>query len=562
MTAPHEDQSAPSAPLPGVIGTTGLIDQLRGPASHVIVDVVDPGVGGATPIRQAMASVGAQPEKPSTPPALLLTAGIVVGATVVSAGVVNLTPAIAALVFAAAIIVWLRVTNHRARRTDENTRWASRSGQAFGAWEPGAPDGRRRLLLDHRGLAVVDLGVHREPMAVLLWKSIERLILVPGNERSTDPGLLVHRTDGRVAGFTTAFSLHELMPALDDVGLPTDIEQAMAGATSVRRNAKPLPPTPPAPPADPWANVAPAPTPGALATSVGAEPFEAPVFEAAPFEAVPFERALHDAGPPAGAVVDAPTSEAAPGPLFTPETPEPTPAPPRSLFPPTPAAPAAPSAPFDASPPPPPPPPPPPAPPVSAAPVTTDDPWATAPMPAGFESPTVPDPLDAPSGRPPVHAHEPLDGPVGPPSMAPAVDLWGDPPASATPAAHPAQDPWDTPAFDARPPTDDPWATVPPVASTIDAPHDSLPASFPAPPSTLADALGTTAPAADAVAPAPPFPTSAPDTAPHAVAPPPPPPPPPPAGWAPPGEPGALFEAHGTSTETSPPAEPPDALWR
>ena len=269
MTPPHEDHGASPSPAQGVIGTAGMIDRLRGPASHVIVDVVDPGVGGATPVRQGMTSCGVQPEKPSTPPALLLSAGIVVGATVVSAGVVNLVPATAALTFAAAIIIWLRTTNRRARRTDENTRWASRSGQAFGDWDPKAPGGRQRLLLDHRGLAIVDLGVQREPMAVLLWKSVERLILVPGNERSTDPGLVVHRTDGRVAGFTTSFGLHELMPALDDVGLPTDIEQAMTGATSVRRMAGPIPPpTPPPAPTDPWASVAP--PLGAMATATGA----------------------------------------------------------------------------------------------------------------------------------------------------------------------------------------------------------------------------------------------------------------------------------------------------
>ena len=324
MTAANEDQSVPT-PVPGVIGTAGMIDRLRGPASHVIVDVVDPGVGGATPVRQAMTSVGMQPEKPSTSPALLLTAGIVVAALVVSAGVVDLTPAIAALVFAVAIVVWLRVTNHRARRTDENTRWASRSGQAFGAWEPDAPAGRQRLLLDHRGLAVVDLGVQREPMAVLLWKSVERLILVPGNERSTDPGLVVHRTDGRVAGFTTAFSLHELMPALDDVGLPTDIEQAMAGATTMRRTGTPLPPPPAAPPADPWANVAP--PPGALALATGAvtpaERSAEPVVEPATTEFPLTPRRSPTA--PAGA-------------LFNAETAAPVGTPSRSILPPTPAA--------------------------------------------------------------------------------------------------------------------------------------------------------------------------------------------------------------------------------
>ncbi len=256
MTTPHEDEAAPP-PVPGVIGTAGMINQLRGPASHVIVDVVDPGVGGATPVRQAMTSLGVKTEKPSTPPALLLSGGIVVGATVVSAGIVNLTPAVAALVFAGVVVFWLRFTNRRARRTDESTRWASRSGQPFGAWEPGAPAGRQRLLIDQRGLAIVDLGAQREPLAVLLWKSIDRLILVPGNERATDPGLVVHRTDGRIAGFTTGFGLHEVMPALDDVGLPTDIEQAMAGTTTARRSPSPLPAAAPAPPADPWANIAP-----------------------------------------------------------------------------------------------------------------------------------------------------------------------------------------------------------------------------------------------------------------------------------------------------------------
>ncbi|MCB1005041.1 MAG: hypothetical protein KDB35_12735, partial [Acidimicrobiales bacterium] len=277
MTAPDEDQHhaapqpVPPPPPPGRIGAARVVDSLRGPASHVIVDVVDPGVGGATPVRQAMTTLGVRLEKPSTPPALLLSGGIVVAATVVSAGIVNLAPAIAALCFAGVVVVWSRIANRRARRTDENTRWASRSGQAFGAWDPGCPTDRRRLLLDQRGLAVVDLGVAREPLAVLLWKQIERLILVPGSERSTDPGLVVHRVDGRVAGFTTAFGLHELMPALDDVGLPTDIEQAIAGAVTFWRSA-PLPPSPPAPPADPWAKVAPLPTASPTPPPVPAPP--------------------------------------------------------------------------------------------------------------------------------------------------------------------------------------------------------------------------------------------------------------------------------------------------
>lgn len=219
----------------------------------MVVDVVDPGVGGATPVRQVITSVGGRTEKPSTQPAVLLCGGIVVAATVVSAGIVNMTPALAALVFAGVVIIALRVGNKRARRTDENTRWASRTGQAFGAWEPATPTGRRRLLLDQRGLAVVDTGANRDPMAVLLWKHIDRLILVPGSERGTDPGIVAHRTDGQIAAFTTSFGLHEIMPALEDVGLSTDIEQAMAGTTSLRRG--PLPVIPPAPPADPWANV-------------------------------------------------------------------------------------------------------------------------------------------------------------------------------------------------------------------------------------------------------------------------------------------------------------------
>lgn len=240
--------------------TAGMIHSLRGPASHVVVDIVDPGVGGATPVRQALTTFGAHPEKPSTSPTLLLSGGIVVAATVVSAGIVNLTPAVASLVFAAGVVIWQRVTARRARRTDENTRWASRSGQAFGAWDPAAPLGRRRLLIDQRGLAVVDLGVQREPLAVLLWKSVNRLILVPGNERTTDPGIVVHRTDGNVALFSTSFNLHEVMTGLDQVGVPTDIEQAISGAISVRRNRPPLgstPPPPPAPPVDPWSRVEP-----------------------------------------------------------------------------------------------------------------------------------------------------------------------------------------------------------------------------------------------------------------------------------------------------------------
>lgn len=261
------------ASTPGVIGTRGLVSQLRGPASHVVVDVVDPGVGGATPVRQVITSVGGRTEKPSTQPAVLLCGGIVVAATVVSAGIVNMTPAFAALVFAGAVIIALRVGNKRARRTDENTRWASRTGQAFGAWEPATPTGRRRLLLDHRGLAVVDTGASRDPLAVLLWKHVDRLILVPGSERSTDPGIVAHRSDGQVAAFTTSFGLHEIMPALDDVGLSTDIEQAMAGTTSLRRG--PLPVVSPAPPADPWANVT-ASAAGAPTTTALLEPAPIP----------------------------------------------------------------------------------------------------------------------------------------------------------------------------------------------------------------------------------------------------------------------------------------------
>ena len=257
----------------GVIGTRGLVSQLRGPASHVVVDVVDPGVGGATPVRQVITSVGGRTEKPSTQPAVLLCGGIVVAATVVSAGIVNMTPAFAALVFAGAVIIALRVGNKRARRTDENTRWASRTGQAFGAWEPATPTGRRRLLLDHRGLAVVDTGASRDPLAVLLWKHVDRLILVPGSERSTDPGIVAHRSDGQVAAFTTSFGLHEIMPALDDVGLSTDIEQAMAGTTSLRRG--PLPMVSPAPPTDPWANVT-ASAAGAPTTTALLEPAPIP----------------------------------------------------------------------------------------------------------------------------------------------------------------------------------------------------------------------------------------------------------------------------------------------
>jgi len=159
------------------------------------------------------------------------------------------------------VVVWLRVSARRARRTDGTTRWASRTGQAFGAWDPASPLGRRRLLVDARGLAIVDVGYQREPLAVLLWKSVNRLILVPGNERTTDPGIVVHRNDGDVALFTTSFNLHEVMAGLDEVGVQTDIEQAITGATAVRRNRPPLgapvPPPPPAAPVDPWSRVEP-----------------------------------------------------------------------------------------------------------------------------------------------------------------------------------------------------------------------------------------------------------------------------------------------------------------
>lgn len=272
MTAPQTNTAGPS-------------ERTRGPASHVVVDVVDPGVGGATPVRQMMHALGAVAEKPSTSPTLLLSAGIVVAATVVSAGVVNMAPAIAALIFAAGVVVWLRVSARRARRTDETTRWASRTGQAFGSWEPASPLGRRRLLIDTRGLAIVDLGYHREPLAVLLWKSVNRLILVPGNERTTDPGIVVHRNDGNVALFTTSFNLHEVMAGLDQVGVTTDIEQAMTGATAIRRSRPPLgtPAPPPDAPVDPWSrvepptSVVPAVVAAALPTPPPIPPAEAPV---------------------------------------------------------------------------------------------------------------------------------------------------------------------------------------------------------------------------------------------------------------------------------------------
>lgn len=273
--------------------TAGMIHSLRGPASHVVVDIVDPGVGGATPVRQALTTLGAQAEKPSTSPTLLLSGGIVVAATVVSAGIVNLTPAIASLVFAAGVVTWLRITAHRARRTDENTRWASRTGQAFGAWDPAAPLGRRRLLIDQRGLAVVDLGVQREPLAVLLWKSVNRVILVPGNERTTDPGIVVHRNDGDVALFTTSFNLHEVMTGLDEVGVATDIEQAITGATSVRRNRPPLgspaPPPAPAPVVDPWSRVSPPidVVPPSVASELPEPPPLPPAAPAAPVQPTP-----------------------------------------------------------------------------------------------------------------------------------------------------------------------------------------------------------------------------------------------------------------------------------
>jgi hypothetical protein len=250
-----------TAPQQNTAGTAAAAANRRGPASHVVVDVVDSGVGGATPVRQTMHSLGVEAEKPSTSPVLLLSGGIVVAATVVSAGVVNMAPAFAALIFAAIVVILLRYTTRRARRTDVNTKWASRSGEAFGAWDPAAPRGRQRLLIDQRGLAVVDLGVHREPLAVLLWKSVERMIVVPGNERTTDPGIVVHRTDGSAAVFTTSFNLHEMTSGLAKVGVTTDIEQAITGATAVRRHRSPLgqPQTPPAPepPVDPWSRVSP-----------------------------------------------------------------------------------------------------------------------------------------------------------------------------------------------------------------------------------------------------------------------------------------------------------------
>src|SRR5689334_6732910 len=112
-----EKGRAMTAPQHGTAGTAAAAAKGPGPASHVVVDVVDPGVGGATPVRQMIHSLGGQVEKPSTSPVLLLSGGIVVAATVVSAGVVNMTPTIAALIFATSVAVGLRVNAHRARRT-------------------------------------------------------------------------------------------------------------------------------------------------------------------------------------------------------------------------------------------------------------------------------------------------------------------------------------------------------------------------------------------------------------------------------------------------------------
>lgn len=222
--------------------TAGMIHRLRGPASHVIVDVIDPGAG-STPVRQALVAMAARPTKPSATPTTLLSAGIVVGATVVSAGIVNLAPAFAALAFAAAVVIGERVVQRRARRTSHDTPWASLSGQAFGAWEPNAPDGRCRLLVDQRGLAVAELGTKRRPQAVILWNRVARMVVVPGRERSTDPGIVIHRADGRAAVFLSSINTHEVLHALDEVGVLTDIEQVMTGATAVHRSSPATAPT-------------------------------------------------------------------------------------------------------------------------------------------------------------------------------------------------------------------------------------------------------------------------------------------------------------------------------
>lgn len=258
---------------PAEMAAAGMIHRLRGRASHVTIDVIDPGVG-STPVRQALHGLGAHPEKPTTPPTTMLSAGIVVAATVVSAGIVNLAPAFAAFAFAGAVIVGGRVIQRRARRTDTNTPWASLSGQAFGAWEPTAPLGRCRLLVDQRGLAVTDLTTKRQPLAVMLWDRVTRLIVVPGRERGTDPGFVIHRADGGVATFLTSISTHEVLKALSEVGVLTDIEQAMSGVAPLRRvpipavasvmATKPGPAAPTAAgqagavaPTDPWDRVTP-----------------------------------------------------------------------------------------------------------------------------------------------------------------------------------------------------------------------------------------------------------------------------------------------------------------
>lgn len=601
VTAPPPPPPSAPAAAAGVVNTTGLLRQLRGPASHVVVDVVDPGIGGATPVRQVITSVGGRPEKPSTPPAVLLSAGIVVGATVVSAGIVNMTPALAAFAFAFAVIVALRIGNRRARRTDENTRWASRTGQAFGAWEPSTPLGRRRLLVDHRGLAVVDLGAHRDPMAVLLWKQVERLILVPGSERSTDPGLVVHRTDGQVAAFTTSFGLHEIMPALDDVGLGTDIEQAMAGTATARRG--PMVPLPPAPPADPWANVVPATSPSEALLAPRAagphavspadallEPDVAPVatvplLEPAPVPAPPVDLFAPEGGrTPASTVPlfgDAPSllpsgEDPSGGPLThrprpadVPEAAAAAPSqderPPAAaaLFGPTPSA-EAPM--FEAL-----------APGGAPATAAPDDPWGAPADPTAVTTP----PAEARSVLPvdddiaPSPPSRPFGAPAGAPEPPPAVaprsaqdDLVApippsrpfgapDAPAAAAPVLPappaPADDLWAaTPPPPPPPPAPAPatWDTAPPAPPTWDTPA-------PAPTTTPAPAGWDEAPGWDAPAPAPaPAATPAPagwDAAPGWDAPVPAPPPPAPAA-AREVAPGELFELMGPPSADPAPA--------
>jgi hypothetical protein len=240
--------------------TSALVHDLRGPASHVAVDVIDPR-GTATPVAQALQQLAARPKKPGPDGALLLVAGIVVAATVVSAGIESWLPTLAALALAGATVIGGRLVENRARRTDRSTTWASRPGQAFGAWQPGVPAGRTRMLVDQRGLAVTDLTTTRRPLAVLLWRRITRLTIVPGREGRTVPGVVVHLDDGQTAVFTTSLGTHEVLTGLAAVGVLTDLQQAMNASPPVTSTAfgTPTPAPGAAPPTDAfpeaWARV-------------------------------------------------------------------------------------------------------------------------------------------------------------------------------------------------------------------------------------------------------------------------------------------------------------------